>query len=397
MVYAVEKANHKLVVSLLASFIKVRKNIMKKLEPASKDPFQNISINEKLTSEFLHSNRKIVIPQLSTDGYKGCQGKICIVGGSHIYSGAPFFSAITTLKIGAELCFVLTSKESAKPLKCYSPDLIVYPFLYNNRTKDEDLQRDELKHAVDYLSEKIDAAVIGPGLGSIDARTEICLQLIIKKFTQKNVILVFDAEGINFIIKNEEMFNIIKHYKNTVFTPNKNEYRKMIQHFMPDFDLDLKKKDINEIIYSAHFIKKHVNEINILIKGNNDVFISNHFFFTSYLEESNPKRVGGLGDVVAGAVAMFLCWAAKTNKSNFVWRDEFIDKSQNSLISQIIMSNVSEFLNTVAAYNGSFFVKSICKEAFKKKHRGVITSDVIDEIPHLFYKLYETQENKETK
>lgn len=368
---------------------------MKKLEPTSEDPLQNISINEKLTSEYLHTKRKIIIPQLSTDGYKGCQGKICIIGGSHIYSGAPFFSAITTLRIGAELCFVLTSKEAAKVLKCYSPDLIVYPFLYNNRTKEEDLQRDELKHTVEYLSGKIDAAVIGPGLGSIDTKTSMCLQLIVKQFTKKNVILVFDAEGINFIIQNEEMFNTIKHYKNTVLTPNRNEYRKMVQHFIPDFDLDLKKKDINDIINSAHFLKKHINEINILIKGNNDVFISNHFFFISYLEESDPKRVGGLGDVLAGAVAMFLCWAAKTDTSNLVWMDnEFVDKKQNSLIKEIIISNVSEFLNTIAVYNGSFFVKSICREAFKKKHRGVIASDVINEIPDIFYKLYETQENK---
>ena len=38
--------------------------------------------------------------------YKGQLGKVGVVGGSAVYSGAPFFAAMSALKAGAELAHV---------------------------------------------------------------------------------------------------------------------------------------------------------------------------------------------------------------------------------------------------------------------------------------------------
>ena len=39
-----------------------------------------------------------IIPKLSPDFYKGQAGRICIIGGSADYTGAPYYAAISCLK-----------------------------------------------------------------------------------------------------------------------------------------------------------------------------------------------------------------------------------------------------------------------------------------------------------
>lgn len=353
--------------------------------------YQSVSLKKMLPNTFLHRYKKIVIPELSTKGYKGCYGKICVIGGSALYSGAPYFAAMTTLKIGAELCFVLTTKECAKCLKCYSPDLIVYPFLYSDKTKETEKEMNEFEKSVAYLSKKVDAAIIGPGLGSVDQTTTKCLHLVIKEFIKNNVSLVFDADAIQFVIKNNELFNLIQNYPNSIFTPNKNEFLKLLQHFSPKFVENAKTMDINTIIHGAHILKEYMKEANILVKGFYDVFISNHFFFVSFLPNAAPKRVGGLGDILAGAVGTFQCWKSKVkekNISNLIEEIEF----NNGLNEKDMKSIEQEILYAIAAFNGSFFLKSVCIEAFKIKHRGLLASDVMNLTPEVFYELYEIKE-----
>ncbi len=45
------------------------------------------------------SKVKTFVPRLSSELYKGQCGKVGIVGGSFEYTGAPFYSAISSLKI----------------------------------------------------------------------------------------------------------------------------------------------------------------------------------------------------------------------------------------------------------------------------------------------------------
>lgn len=43
--------------------------------------------------------------------------------GSADYTGAPYYSAISALKVGADLSYVLTAEEAAGPIKCYRSGL----------------------------------------------------------------------------------------------------------------------------------------------------------------------------------------------------------------------------------------------------------------------------------
>ena len=70
--------------------------------------------------------KKCVIP-LSATSYKGSSGRIGVLGGSARYTGAPYYAAMASLKVGADLAFVFCAQEASVPIKCYSPELMVAP------------------------------------------------------------------------------------------------------------------------------------------------------------------------------------------------------------------------------------------------------------------------------
>ena len=66
-----------------------------------------------------------IIPPLQRIGndYKGCMGRVAVIGGSKDYTGAPFYAAQSALKFGADLSTVFCSSSSSIPIKCYSPEV----------------------------------------------------------------------------------------------------------------------------------------------------------------------------------------------------------------------------------------------------------------------------------
>lgn len=243
------------------------------------------------------------MPELLENGYKGYFGKICIIGGNEIYSGAPFLSAMTTLRLGADLCFVLSSKECSIHLKNYSPELIVYPYLYTNKFPKENNK--DLEKCIEYLSNRIDSCVIGPGLGTIDKETENCLKYIIDIFIKSNIFLILDADIIQFIITNIDIFNLIKNYKNCIFTPNKNEFKKMIYFLTECKHIQFDHLYTNKMILYSHQIIKLFNGPKILIKDVHDIFISKNLFFISSIQNQSFKRLAGLGDILVCSSSYF--------------------------------------------------------------------------------------------
>jgi NAD(P)H-hydrate repair Nnr-like enzyme with NAD(P)H-hydrate dehydratase domain len=75
-----------------------------------------------------------IIPPLLNNNFKGQMGRIGVVGGSEYYSGAPYYSAQTSLNFGADLAFVFCSKSSSVSIKSYSPELMVIPFYNDDET-----------------------------------------------------------------------------------------------------------------------------------------------------------------------------------------------------------------------------------------------------------------------
>ena len=98
---------------------------------------------------------KQAIPPLVETKYKGQAGRIGVVGGSKEYTGAPYFAAISALKVGCDLSHVFCTSAASPVIKSYSPELIVHPLL------DE---VDALNEFLQWLP-RLHVLVVGPGLG----------------------------------------------------------------------------------------------------------------------------------------------------------------------------------------------------------------------------------------
>lgn len=77
---------------------------------------------------------KAITPSLDPSKHKGQAGKVAVIGGCREYTGAPYFSAISALKIGADLSHIFCTKDAAPVIKGYSPELIVHPILEESYT-----------------------------------------------------------------------------------------------------------------------------------------------------------------------------------------------------------------------------------------------------------------------
>uniref|UniRef100_A0A8C4JDC8 ATP-dependent (S)-NAD(P)H-hydrate dehydratase n=1 Tax=Dromaius novaehollandiae TaxID=8790 RepID=A0A8C4JDC8_DRONO len=123
-----------------------------------------------------------VIPPLTGKRHKGQDGRIGIVGGCQEYTGAPYFAAITALKVGADLSHVFCTKDAATVIKSYSPELIVHPVLDSPNAV----------HEVEKWLPRLHSVVIGPGLGRDDTLLENA-KGIIEKSKIKGIPIIIDA------------------------------------------------------------------------------------------------------------------------------------------------------------------------------------------------------------
>ncbi|PQQ14174.1 ATP-dependent (S)-NAD(P)H-hydrate dehydratase isoform X2 [Prunus yedoensis var. nudiflora] len=156
------------------------------------------------------------------------KGKIAVIGGCREYTGAPYFAAISALKIGADLSHVFCTKDAASVIKSYSPELIVHPVLeesYSVRDDEKGVISGKVLSEVDKWMERFDCLVIGPGLGR-DPFLLDCVSKIIKLARQSNVPIVIDGDGL-FLVTNS--LDLISGYPLAVLTPNVNEYKRLVQ------------------------------------------------------------------------------------------------------------------------------------------------------------------------
>ena len=98
-------------------------------EQASPRPSPNLGRKSHSRSHMMQQKVRSIVPKLTNDMHKGQCGRVCVFGGCIMYTGAPYFSAISALKTGADLVHVFCEKEAGQVIKSYSPELIVHPVL----------------------------------------------------------------------------------------------------------------------------------------------------------------------------------------------------------------------------------------------------------------------------
>lgn len=295
---------------------------------------------------------RTVTPSLDPKRHKGQAGKIAVIGGCREYTGAPYFAAISALKIGADLSHVFCTKDAAPVIKSYSPELIVHPVLEESYTisqfSEEEKRKveDKVIGEVDKWMERFDCLVIGPGLGRDPFLLE-CVSKIMLLAKKSNVPFVVDGDGL-FLVTNS--IDLVKSYPLAVLTPNVNEYKRLVQKVL---NCEVDEENAGDQLRS---LAKQIGGVTILRKGKTDL-ISNGEIVKSVSIYGSPRRCGGQGDILSGGVAVFLSWAQQL-------KSDPESPSESPAI-----------LGCIAA---SGLLRKAAALAFTKHKRSTLTSDIIE-------------------
>jgi len=229
-------------------------------------------------------NLKNFYPRRSKWSYKGQSGSVLIISGSEQYSGSPIFNAMSALRSGADLVFVIGHKRAMNIAAGFSPDIITFPL-------DDELNPEHVPKIVSAAG-KCDSMIIGCGLVR-NSRTHEAIRKIIKNICLP---MVVDAEAIRAVAGNKKIFV----GKKAVLTPHTEEFRILTGSEV--------KKDIKN---RREKVKEHAKKLNvaILLKGYVDV-ISDGNELVLNRTGSPFMTKGGFGDTLSGVCGALLARGA---------------------------------------------------------------------------------------
>lgn len=323
---------------------------------SNKFPLVSIMSTTVSNDERMLKGIRRVIPNLNNTKYKGQDGRIGIFGGSLEYTGAPYYAAMSALRTGCDLVHIFCVKDASFPLKSFSPEPIVHPVLD---------QYDAIKQIRPWL-DRLHIIIIGPGLGRDDKVFKIIVELISICRDMKKP-LVIDADGL-FLISQKP--DIIKEYPGAVLTPNAMEFSRLVKGVLDKNVQPTPMVKANDVKHLADALGKNVI---ILHKGAKDVIADGHkgTEAVSCGLAGSGRRCGGQGDLLCGALAVFWWWAICAGNNE-------------SALSPPI----------AASYAASRLVRECNSSAYKLKQRGMLTTDILEQIQPVFARIFETHFNK---
>jgi len=231
--------------------------------------------------ELTHKDVLDLLPDRPCNAHKGNFGKILLVCGSRGYTGAAALAAMGALRTGAGLVYlgVPESIYEIEAVKLTEP--IVFPL------PDEDgTLSDKASSVVEAMLEKMDAVLIGPGLG-LSAGTLSVLKTVLERAVCP---VVLDADGINLLAAHKDILR--GRTAPTILTPHEGEFQRLTG----------KMTQTREASAAAF---ANIHHVIVVLKGHNTVITDGTQLYRN--TTGNPgMAVGGSGDVLSGMIVSLL-------------------------------------------------------------------------------------------
>ena len=225
----------------------------------------------------------LAVKPRSSQSHKGDFGRLLIVGGSSVYSGAPTLVALGALRTGVDLAYIAAPERTAKAISSMSPDLITL------KLEGECLAPNHLPTLEPYIK-AADAVAVGPGLG-LATETKKAVKMIIASVEKLEKPLLLDADGLKAFSEFQKPFKVP-----AILTPHVGEYSILTGEKLPD-----------DLIGKISHISRTATRLDaiILVKGATDIISDGKRHKLNFT--GNPgMTVGGTGDVLSGIVAALL-------------------------------------------------------------------------------------------
>lgn len=222
-----------------------------------------------------------ILPDRDPWAHKGNFGKILLLCGSRGFTGAAALAARGALRTGAGLVYlgVPESIYAIEAVKLDEP--IVFPLPDENGKLSEAAVPEILN-----LLPKMDAVLIGPGLGQSDGVLSV-LKAVLESFEGP---VVIDADGINVLSRHMDLLR--GRCGPTILTPHDVEFARL-GGVLTDNRVE-----------SAGDLARAYNCI-VLLKGHETVITNGSVCYINHT--GNPgMAVGGSGDVLSGIIVSLL-------------------------------------------------------------------------------------------
>ena len=215
--------------------------------------------------------------------HKGDFGRILLVGGSDVFSGAPALMSMAALRTGVDIVYTASPEKTAHDIASMSPNLI------SIKLKGSHLNPENIETLKDYLG-VVDVVVAGPGVGLLSETREF-MKAFVEAVEKAGKPLLLDADGLKAFAEFKRPLKVP-----LVLTPHAGEYAVLTGNKLPE-ELDQR---ISEV-------KKAAAELGaiILLKGKIDI-VSNGKRVKLNFTGNPGMTVGGTGDVLSGVVGALM-------------------------------------------------------------------------------------------
>jgi len=310
-----------------------------------------------------------MIPPMLEKFHKGQLGRVAVIGGSEDYTGAPYFSGMASAKLGCDMSHVICEPGAAQVIKTYSPNLMVHPYMRQEKNLAHNETVDSISQAVVDMLDRLHVVVIGPGLGRDPAMQETCAR-VIQEARKKNVSFVLDADGL-FLAQTRP--DLVKGYKECILTPNVVEFGRLAK----SQNIDVSKEDPEKL---CEKLATAFGGVTIIQKGAKD-YISNGTHTLISDGEGGLKRSGGQGDTLTGSLATLLAYRKAYLER--IW-DHENDMSPDELLA-------------LCAFGGSAITRECSRLAFREKGRSLQAADLTEHVHTAFLDLIGEKPTEESK
>jgi NAD(P)H-hydrate epimerase len=218
-----------------------------------------------------------------SESHKGDFGRLLVVGGSEIFSGAPTLVALAALRTGVDLAYIATPEQTAYAISAMAPDLITI------KLEGKHLNMANIPALKAYI-ETVNAIVLGPGLG-LHLETREAVKALVDVIESAGKPLLLDADGLKAFAEFKRKLRVP-----LVLTPHAGEYAILTGKKLPE--------DLREKVSEAQKTAIELGAM-ILLKGPVDIIADEKHLKLNFT--GNPgMTVGGTGDVLSGIVGAFL-------------------------------------------------------------------------------------------
>ena len=280
----------------------------------SKKIMDSLADSEVIDEEVIST----LLPERPRNSYKGSYGSVLVTGGSEVYTGAPYLSALGAFRSGCGMVYSYTPGGSASVIRNNLPEAIAL-------VSDGDfLGPGDIKH-LSKLMDRIDCVVVGPGIGRKEDSVEFVLQLL-RSFPDKS--FVVDADGLFAISKD---LSVLSRSMEILITPHPGEFGRLNEG----------RTDLESFMEFCS-----IHGTSAILKGASSVFCNASGKISINTAGDTGLAKAGSGDLLSGSIAGFAAQTGDLDKSAILGM-YFMGKAAE-------LSRISESSNSASRIADSF-------------------------------------------